>query len=337
MIAFVIGNGRSREGIRLEDMAGHGKVFGCNAIYRDFMPYVLVSVDKGITQEISKNKIPELTAHYARHPVHAKSIKLDPKKHNSRGASGPVATKLAAIEPGIKKVYLVGVDLNSPDGKVNNIYAGTSNYRAVSGPAVKWHKWEKQYLEVFKQHPEIQFFRIMPMTQYVPSIWKGTKNIQHIEKEQFARELGFELGKVSYTATPAPNPPEESKPKRTPRPTPPRPVRVVQEKTNTKQRSKNANSVLPITSQIDKLELRNVKKYKVIFDQEPETRYFRMTFKENDNIVTQNLMLRTKFRGKNELAKEWTVKINDRLQSAKNDQELQSIFHEINNTITRRR
>ena len=325
MIAFVIGNGRSREGIRLEDMAGHGKVFGCNAIYRDFMPYVLVSVDKGITQEISKNKIPERTAHYARHPVHAKSIKLDPKKHNSRGASGPVATKLAAIEPGIKKVYLVGVDLNSPDGKVNNIYAGTSNYRAVSGPAVKWHKWEKQYLEVFKQHPEIQFFRIMPMTQYVPSIWKGTKNIQHIEKEQFAREFGFELGKVSYTATPAPNPPAESKPKRTPRPTPPRPVRTVQEKTESEYKK-----ATPIHSTTDS---------GIVYvggKGDGTSKYWVFRFEEGNKIVSSNEMFKTRYKGKVEAAEQWAEEVTKRYNSA-NPRDKASIRQEIINTITRRR
>ena len=331
MIAFVIGNGRSREGISLDDMAEHGKVFGCNAIYRDFTPYVLVSVDKGITMEISKNKVPDRITHYARHPQHPKSIKLDPTKHHSRSASGPVATKLAALESGIKKVYLVGVDLNSPDSKVNNIYAGTSNYRAASGPAVKWHKWEKQYLEVFKQHPEIQFYRVMPMTRYVPSIWKGIKNIHHIEKEEFAKQFGFELGKVSYTATPAPNPPEERTPKHTPRPTPSRPVRPVQEK-NKDSKYVEPNIVLSEnfvasnkSSTISKVTLRS------------DSKYFVLEFTEDNVVVSSQFMMKTKFKGKSEQAKSWAEDMNKKLSLAKNNQDRTPLYSEIINVIEQRR
>jgi hypothetical protein len=49
---FCIGNGESRTGFDLETLRGHGKIYGCNAIYRDFMPDVLIGVDHGIMHEI---------------------------------------------------------------------------------------------------------------------------------------------------------------------------------------------------------------------------------------------------------------------------------------------
>ena len=50
---FCIGNGGSRDGFNLESLKPHGKVYGCNAIYRDgFRPDVLVAVDHGIMHEI---------------------------------------------------------------------------------------------------------------------------------------------------------------------------------------------------------------------------------------------------------------------------------------------
>ena len=49
---FCIGNGESRIGFDLEKLRPHGKIYGCNAIYRDFMPDVITAVDHGIMHEI---------------------------------------------------------------------------------------------------------------------------------------------------------------------------------------------------------------------------------------------------------------------------------------------
>ena len=50
--AFIIGNGESRQDFDLEKLRAHGKIYGCNALYRDFTPDVLVAVDHGIMHEI---------------------------------------------------------------------------------------------------------------------------------------------------------------------------------------------------------------------------------------------------------------------------------------------
>ena len=49
---FCIGNGESRQGFDLDKLKPFGKIYGCNAIYRDFMPDVLTAVDHGIMHEI---------------------------------------------------------------------------------------------------------------------------------------------------------------------------------------------------------------------------------------------------------------------------------------------
>jgi len=49
---FCIGNGESRKGFDLESLRKYGTIYGCNAIYRDFMPDVLTAVDHGIMHEI---------------------------------------------------------------------------------------------------------------------------------------------------------------------------------------------------------------------------------------------------------------------------------------------
>ena len=49
---FCIGNGESRQGYDLDKLKPFGKIYGCNAIYRDYMPDVLTAVDHGIMHEI---------------------------------------------------------------------------------------------------------------------------------------------------------------------------------------------------------------------------------------------------------------------------------------------
>ena len=49
---FCIGNGESRKGFDLESLRPHGNIYGCNAIYRDFLPDVITAVDHGIMHEI---------------------------------------------------------------------------------------------------------------------------------------------------------------------------------------------------------------------------------------------------------------------------------------------
>ena len=49
---FCIGNGESRKDIDLSQFRPHGKIYGCNALYRDFTPDVLTAVDDGMMHEI---------------------------------------------------------------------------------------------------------------------------------------------------------------------------------------------------------------------------------------------------------------------------------------------
>ena len=49
---FCIGNGESRKNILLSNFKNKGKIYGCNALYRDFSPDVLICADPGITHEV---------------------------------------------------------------------------------------------------------------------------------------------------------------------------------------------------------------------------------------------------------------------------------------------
>jgi len=49
---FCIGNGESRSPIDLIKLRPHGKIYGCNGLYRDFTPDVLTAVDGAMMHEV---------------------------------------------------------------------------------------------------------------------------------------------------------------------------------------------------------------------------------------------------------------------------------------------
>ena len=55
---FIIGNGESRKDFDLTKLREHGKIYACNAYYRDNpLPDVLIAVDSTMTHEIYHKNI----------------------------------------------------------------------------------------------------------------------------------------------------------------------------------------------------------------------------------------------------------------------------------------
>ena len=52
---FCIGNGESRKDFDLETLRPHGKIYGCNGLYKDFIPDVLIAMDYNICHEIYRS------------------------------------------------------------------------------------------------------------------------------------------------------------------------------------------------------------------------------------------------------------------------------------------
>lgn len=171
--AFVLGNGKSRLLINPEDLARVGRVYGCNALYRDFTPHVLVATDPGITAEIESSGYPLKHAFYTRRPNEELGSRLITKHFGF--SSGPIATKLAA-DAGHRVIYLVGFDLASTDGFQNNVYAGTANYRAAGDKETYYGNWIKQLKHIFDEHPHQRFIRLMTQDGIIPYEWQSANN-----------------------------------------------------------------------------------------------------------------------------------------------------------------
>ena len=280
---FCIGNGESRKDFDLETLRPHGKIYGCNAIYRDFTPDVLIAVDHAIMHEIYQsgycynnetyfrewNRLPgetyELTVfgtldkkeieqnlkkfgsfiknnrtnetQYVFHGVnlagkikvitknkeiknknidhtgvYATWVRDDDKAKNiselvkpkDRGwAAGSTSGLVACLKEQPDEVYLIGHDLNSKNGKLNNVYKGTKCYGPPEKGAIPSVNWIDQWRQLFLEYENVNFFKVNEIVEdrknaiYVDDLvnrpvleWQGkVKNLNYIDFKELKRRL----------------------------------------------------------------------------------------------------------------------------------------------------
>ena len=281
---FVLGNGQSRVGIDLEKLREHGKIYGCNAIYRDFKTDVLVGVDQGVMHEMYHSgiceKIPTYFRNWSKVPidlyenmikagatdedlrlakaegafyenertpdckefvmhgssvagvahvvrsdktkhrkyVQQKSIKIswlrpgnkskclnDIEDFKDKGwAAGPTAVYISCLLEKPDEVYLIGHDLNSTTGKVNNIYAGTPNYVLKDHAPTPSVNWVSQLKETFfdfsgkHKHKRVMFYKVQNSIRGGDAVnrviheWTDHKgNLDYISFDELYKKFGI--------------------------------------------------------------------------------------------------------------------------------------------------
>lgn len=187
-VAFVLGNGISRAGIDLELLRTKGKVYGCNALYREFSPDVLVATDRPIAEKIQQSGYSEHNLFYTRYPIPESGALELPKKAWS-SSSGPAAVYLAA-EDFHDLVYLIGFDLGpTADNKFNNIYADTEFYKTSQSVPTYSLNWVQQITKTIKEHPETKFFRIEGETTARIHEFDGLQNLHRQSLLEFLEQL----------------------------------------------------------------------------------------------------------------------------------------------------
>ena len=153
--AYCIGNGPSRKGFDLTKLKQSGQTYGCNALYRDFMPDFIFSVDAQITMEMCKNEVGKKTIHYAPAlEVNRKSYKglLHLIPNTPHWISGNAAFWTAAVH-GHKNIFLLGYDFREyGKNELNNIYQGTDNYGDRHSDDI-FEGWLKQLRNFLKMRP----------------------------------------------------------------------------------------------------------------------------------------------------------------------------------------
>ena len=190
--AFVIGNGTSRLAIDLNELRGRGTIYGCNALYRDFTPDVLVATDDPIAREIEKSGYPTNNVFYTRKPDYgagSKKIEI-----NFGYSSGPIAASLAAKNDH-HPIYLIGFDFTGINGKFNNVYAGTNCYKAIDSTETYFGNWINQFNDIFtKQFPHKRFIRVInDDKRFAPDSWHKLKNYSEMNLAEFKRSINSSL------------------------------------------------------------------------------------------------------------------------------------------------
>jgi hypothetical protein len=162
-IAFVLGNGISRKNIAITTLSQCGKIYGCNALYRDYIPDVLVATDRPIATEIQESGYSAKNKFYTRRPISNLGAIEIPKPYFGF-SSGPVAAGIAAMD-GHRRVYLLGFDMGpTPEKLFNNLYAGTEFYRPYTAIPTYTGNWIKQLCKITQDHRLTQFFRVFGPT-----------------------------------------------------------------------------------------------------------------------------------------------------------------------------
>jgi hypothetical protein len=179
-IAFVLGNGVSRQHLNLAHLKNCGMIYGCNALYREFTPDVLVATDKPISAAIQESGYALKNRFYTRKPLpNLGAQKVLTKYHGY--SSGPNAAALAATDEH-HRIYLLGFDMGPTQSNTfNNIYADTEFYRTSQHPPTFTGNWVKQLREICQDFQQTKFFRVFGSTTAQIHEFSTIKNMECLD------------------------------------------------------------------------------------------------------------------------------------------------------------
>ena len=185
-VAFVLGNGTSRTSLNHNSLLDKGIVYACNAMYREFEPHYLIAVDVKMVNEIVAS------GYNKTHAVWTNPNKGISTKHHlnlfnpHKGwSSGPTALWFAS-EQGHRDIYLFGFDYQGLQGRFNNVYADTYNYKKTSDTATFHGNWLSQTERTIKDFRHTQYYRVINPGDFVPDqLGIQVKNIKHITYDDF--------------------------------------------------------------------------------------------------------------------------------------------------------
>ena len=190
--AYIIGNGPSRKEFNLNLLKNTGQVYGCNALYRDFTPDYLFTVDTKITKAVVDDEVYKKCVCYApslevgRYPE-----KLNLIPNNPHWVSGQAALWTACVH-GHKNVYLIGFDFREyGKGKLNNIYQDTPYYGERNNDSI-FEGWLRQFRVCIKQRPYCQFTVVHnDPPEFLRHLQTGTdlKNTQLMTYSDFIKKV----------------------------------------------------------------------------------------------------------------------------------------------------
>ena len=183
--AFVLGNGTSRKTINLNELKRKGITFGCNALYREFSPDYLIAVDTKMILEISQAGYQHQQQVWTNRNKNFKKIKgLNFFQSDKGWSSGPTALHFASTTD-VEDIYILGFDFIGIENKINNIYAGTYNYKRIDEHATFHGNWLRQTLITCQKFSKKRYIRVLGENGYIPQEFHDLSNMSHINIKNF--------------------------------------------------------------------------------------------------------------------------------------------------------
>jgi hypothetical protein len=188
--AFVLGNGISRKTIAPASLQPLGKIYGCNALYREFTPDVLVATDRPIATAIQESGYAQNNIFYTRRPIEGLGARAVPKAYFGY-SSGPIAAAVAALD-GHRHIYLQGFDMG-PDKnqQFNNVYAGTEFYKMPTAMPTFTGNWIKQLIQIAQDFPLAQFVRVHGSTTANIAQFATLPNFKSMDLLEFLNQFAI--------------------------------------------------------------------------------------------------------------------------------------------------
>lgn len=193
-VAFVLGNGTSRRNIPLEPLKQYGKVYACNAVYREFKPDYLIAVDAKMVFEICKSGYQQKHEVWTNpNKAYDKLVRLNFFNPSKGWSSGPTALDLASTH-GHDNIYILGFDYQgTKDDRINNIYADTPNYKKSSDKATYFGNWLRQTGVVIQQNFKKRYIRVVEdSNSFIPEPFNKFGNLSHITVEEFKNSFNLQ-------------------------------------------------------------------------------------------------------------------------------------------------
>jgi hypothetical protein len=187
--AFILGNGVTRLEVVPKELLKRGKVYGCNRIYQEFEPTVLVSTDKGMAEEIQLSGYSKRRKHYTRKQYvleHSGARILPQQIHDF--SSGPAACGLACDSDAVY-IFLIGFDLKGQHNFINNIYAGTEHYKSKDSAPTPWGSWEIQIESLIAKFPSKQIVHVNPLNEFTSNKWLKHTNFRTMYLTEFLQVI----------------------------------------------------------------------------------------------------------------------------------------------------
>ena len=186
--AFVLGNGTSRQAISVAEMGQLGAIYGCNALYREHTPDVLVATDRPIAEHIQRSGYSVAHRFYTRRPLPGFGAQVVPKPYFGY-SSGPIAVSLAALDQN-QIIYLVGFDMGPTATKtINNVYAGTEFYKPATAAPTFTGNWIRQLVRIMHDFRAVQFVRVAGATTARLAELESVPNLAHLDLDTFVDRI----------------------------------------------------------------------------------------------------------------------------------------------------